>query len=468
MTPKTPKRFGAYHRISKLNGRDLADETTMTDKVAFEQMDAWATMRRLPKPDRYLDADVSGSKLSRPELDRMLDDLRAGVIDGIVVAQVDRLSRADVGDALAVVKQILDVAPHGLVILDLGIDPSTEFGEFGLTILLGLSRMQWRRYQRQWSTSQTRAVEERGAWIGPSPLGYLKSVVGHTKAGKPIHGPLELDPATWRIVRDAFRLAATDDLYAAMALLKDKLPAKTWRKSDVRRVLRNRAYLGEHHGDGAAHPAIVDFDTWTEAQTAPRARRSNGDYVLSGIASCQCGAPLVGALQSVHGRTYRRYRCSAPACRGGSSISAEKLETYIRSQLAAKLGDRRFRISLAPVGLDDARDALSLAETERKRYAVDLAAREALGDDAWLAGARARTAAVEAAQEAYQLIAGQSARSEVLPAASELDDDEQLLRAVRAAVVSISVRPGRGDVADRVGLVLVGDDLDDRAAMLAA
>jgi DNA invertase Pin-like site-specific DNA recombinase len=45
---------------------------------------------------------VSGSKMSRPELDRMLDDLNAGRIDGIAVAQVDRLSRASVADALKV------------------------------------------------------------------------------------------------------------------------------------------------------------------------------------------------------------------------------------------------------------------------------------------------------------------------------------------------------------------------------
>lgn len=51
------------------------------------------------------------------------------------------------GEALAVIKEMNEIAPGQLAILDLGIDPATEFGEFGLTILLALARMQWRRYQ---------------------------------------------------------------------------------------------------------------------------------------------------------------------------------------------------------------------------------------------------------------------------------------------------------------------------------
>ena len=44
--------------------------------------------------DRYVDDDVSAwSGKRRPEYERMLDDLRAGVIGGVVVWHVDRLTR---------------------------------------------------------------------------------------------------------------------------------------------------------------------------------------------------------------------------------------------------------------------------------------------------------------------------------------------------------------------------------------
>ena len=443
-------KLDGYIRVSRVNGRK--GPSYISPDVQRDAIQAWADAHGHVIAEWFQEEDRSaGAGKRRPIFDEVMARVTSGASDGIVVWKFSRFGRSQLEASTRLYK--IEKA-NGVV------ESATEGDQSKLTrtIMLAIAEDELDRLTDTWGEAQKRAIK-RGVWIGKPPVGYLRDA----------DGALVLDDATWRIVRRAFEVAAADGLHAAGAFLETEFPTKRWRTADVRRVLRNRAYLGEHHNaTGPAHPAIVDFDVWTEAQTEPRSRRSNGDYPLSGIATCQCGAPLIGALQHVNGRTYRRMRCSDTSCRGGSAISAEKLEGYVREQLAAKLGDRRFRISLAPVGLDEARDALSLAETERKRYAVDLAAREALGDDAWLAGARARTAAVEEAQEAYQLIAGQSARSEVLPAASELDDDEQLLRAVRAAVISISVRPGRGDVADRVSLVLVGDDLDDRAGMLAA
>lgn len=456
MTPATAKQYGAYHRVSQLNGRDPDAENYMTEDVAWEQIDGWAKMRGVEIADRYLDRDQTGSKMNRTGLDRMISDLRAGVIDGIAVAQVDRLSRADVGDALAVVKDILDIAPGQLALLDLGIDPATEFGEFGLTILLALSRMQWRRYKRTWATAQARAVK-RGVWVGPAPFGYRFTVIGrHPKSGKPIHGPLEEDPTDGLIVREVFRIAAADGMHAAMAYLKQAVPDRRWRTDEARRLLSRRAYLGEitiGEGNRSAHPPLTTLARFEAAQTEPQQRRSNGDYPLSGIARCECGAPMVGALQSVQGRRYRRMRCSAPACRGGSSIAADKIETYVREVIGDMLSDKRIRDSFAPNGIEEARDALEVAESERKRFAADLDIRTLLGDDAWRDGARSRTRAVEEARDRYQLIAGQAARSELLPAAGQLDDPEQFQRALRAVVatgMTISVRSGRGAVEDRV------------------
>jgi DNA invertase Pin-like site-specific DNA recombinase len=475
MTPRqTGKRYGAYHRISRLNGRDLDSETTMSDKDAFERLDAWATIAGATIAERYLDTDVSGSKLERPELDRMLADLDAGVIQGIAVAQVDRLSRADVGDALTVIRRIVGDDkdhPRPLVLLDLGIDPSTEFGEFGLTILLGLARMQWRRYQRTWSTAQKRAVK-RGVWIGPAPFGYRATEVLNPKTGKPENGPLEEDvEGAGPIVREAFRVAAGDGLHAAMAYLEEHAPEKRWRTDETRRLLRSRAYLGEVvHGqlvNDRAHAPLATLDDWTAAQTEPESRRTNGDYVLSGVATCDvCGAGLTGQLQTSHGRQYRRYRCSAPGCKGGSSIGADALETYVRDRLRPWLDRKDFRIRFEITGLAEAEEAVDRAEDDRKRFASNIPLLTALGEAA-ADNAAVLTRAVDEAREHYRAVAARAARSRRLPLAAELDDDEQLLRALRGIDAVITVRRGRGTIAQRVGFIPI-DDLDDRTGVLAA
>lgn len=461
---QTGRRYGAYHRISRLNGRDLAAESTMTDKDAFGQIDGWAQMRGVEIVERYLDADVSGAKLDRPELNRLLEDLRAGVIDGIAVAQVDRLSRADVGDALAVVKEILEVAPGSLALLDLGIDPATEFGEFGLTILLGLSRMQWRRYKRSWETAQRRAVG-RGVWIGPAPFGYERGA----------DGVLARHPREAEILVEAFAAAGSGGLHSACALLAELAPERRWRTADARRILRSRVYLGETRSgelvNEHAHEPLVSFEAWQAAQTEPRARRSNGEYPLSGLATCEaCGAGLVGQLQTTpDGRRYRRYRCAAAACKGGSSISADKLEGFVRSRLADLLGSKAFRVGFGAAGLEEAAEALSRARDARLRLATNTELLAALGSDAAVAMAHEATREVELAEARYQEIASGAARSRTLPAASELNDPAQLRLAVESIVGRLSVRRGRGSVDERVELVTVElDDLDGSARVAAA
>ena len=475
MTPtaKQGARFGAYHRVSDANGRDIEDESTMTDKEAWAKIDGWAASSGVVIHDRYLDWDRTGSKLQRPELDRVIADLDAGVIDGVVVAKTDRFSRAKVSQALKLIGEIQERHPNSLALLDLGVDPTTPTGELMLTLLLAIAHMQWRQFKETWMEAQKRAVA-RGLWIGPAPLGYTASIVGHTKKGKPLYGPLVPDQNA-PIMTKAFKIAATDGLHAAAAYLDQVVPDRRWRTSDARRLLSARAYLGEivfGEGDGQlvnrkAHKPLTTLAIFEAAQTDPRARRSNGDYPLSHAVMCgACGKGMVGALQTVRERKYRRYRCSA-ACRGGASINADALETYVREAMEQALADRRFRDAFSPAGLDEAHAALTEAEDEVERYLADLDVRNRVGDERWRRGLDARLRAEEEVRERYQQIANQSAQAETLPQAEELDDPDQFARALRALLrfVSIIVDPGRGD--DRVHLVPV-DNRDRVARALAA
>jgi DNA invertase Pin-like site-specific DNA recombinase len=459
--------YGAYHRVSDANGRELDAETTITHREAFDQIDAWARSRKgvTIAEHRYLDWDQSGSRMERPELDRMLADLEAGRIDGVVVAQVDRLSRAEVGDALATVKRIAgdDVArPRPLVLLDLGIDPSTEFGEFGLTILLALARMQWRRYKRQYAQAQRRAAG-RGVWIGPAPLGYRKSE----------HGGLEPDGKRARIMREAFRVAASardgDGTRAADAYLHAELGRRR-HVGNTRAVLANRAYLGEHHlAGGEPHEALTTPALFEAAQSTPQSRRASGDYPLTHVATCEaCGAGLIGGLQTARERTYRRMRCSASCAGGVGSVSADGLEREVRDALRVALADKAFRLSYDAGDVDGAEQALEVAESRLTRYLEDTETRDEVGEDAWRAGRRAHVAAVAGARGELAAVAAQSARSTRLPGPEQLDDPVHFERAL-AVIGRLEVAGGRRPIGERVALTWAGvDDLDDGVGVLAA
>jgi DNA invertase Pin-like site-specific DNA recombinase len=458
------RRFGAYHRASDAAGRELDDESTITHREAWDAIDAWKRTRPgVTIVDHYLDWDQTGSTMERPELDRLLADLEAGRLDGVVVAQVDRLSRAKVGDALTTVAQIAgdDVErPRPLVLLDLGIDPSTEFGEFGLTVLLALARMQWRRYKRQYASAQRRAAA-RGVWIGPAPLGYRKDK----------RGALEPDGGRARVMREAFRVAASARDAAGAA--DEYLHAELGRRrhvTDTRRLLANRAYLGEHHlPGGLPHEPLTTPALFEAAQSEAREKRASGAYPLSHVATCaNCGAGLVGALQTVHGRKYRRMRCSQ-TCRGGvGSVSADALEGFVREALRPALANLEFRLGYDAGDVESAELALERAESRLARFMADTESRDEVGEAAWQAGKRAHVAAIKSAREALAAVAAQAARSERLPGPGELDDPAQFARAL-AVVGRLAVAGGRGPLARRVALEWAGvDDLDDGVGVLAA
>jgi DNA invertase Pin-like site-specific DNA recombinase len=466
-------RMGAYHRVSDANGRDREADNVMTERDAFEQMEAWAKFRGNTIAKRYCDWDKTGSKMSRPGLDAMLADLDAGVIDGIVVAQVDRLSRADVGDALSVVRQIAgedEERPRPLVLLDLGLDPTTEVGELALTMLLAFARMQWRRYKRTWNTAQSRAIK-RGVWIGQAPFGYRHTVADHDRNGRPITGPLEPVPATADVVREAFRIGATDGLHAVMAYLKREAPERRWRTDEARKLLRCRAYLGELvGGEPGPHKPLTTPDLFAAAQTKPQSRRSNGDYPLSGLALCGgCGGEMKGGLQTLptrpngQPRQYRRMRCAdCNRC----SINADNFETYVREYIRPWLADDEFVLQFVGGDLRSAEAELEQAKAERKRFAKDTRARRLMGDEDWYAALEQYGTEVVDAQHRYDEIATRNAQVSVLPGPDQLDTDSGLIRAVNIIVDSIVVTPGRGTLTDRIAIDFA--DGDDDAGVLAA
>lgn len=85
----------------------------------------------------YIDK-MSGISRDRPELQRLLSDLRTG--DVVVVKSIDRLSRSS--HDLINISEHIKIAGANLKILDLNIDTSNPIGECVLTILGAIAQME--------------------------------------------------------------------------------------------------------------------------------------------------------------------------------------------------------------------------------------------------------------------------------------------------------------------------------------
>ncbi len=484
-----------YVRVSRVAGR--SGESFISPDLQREQGAAWASSRGVEVAVVHEDLDQSGGKLERPGLDALMARIRAGETDGVIVSKLDRLSRLGVADALRLVEQITE-AGGSIAALDLGLDPTTPFGEFGMTIMLALARMERRRMSEAWEHAKTRALD-RGARMGATPFGYTRDD----------DGLLVPHPKWARVVTRAFKLAADQGVDAALAYLRKQVPAypsdgqpgvrrkrsadhRTWSAFTVRRLLRNRSYLGEtRYGDRLvrdSHAALVDRVTFERAHPGDEKpqRRPAAVFPLSGFATCaNCGEFLIGARAGGNGgRGLRTYRCRASLaswkgerCDSPTNVMADRLESYVVERLKQayeQTGTSGLAASVADTGstFEDVQGELEAAERELERFAADPTAAELLGQAAWTAALRTRTERAEAARVEYREHVDTMRASEIVVPPIELLDSltpDELRTVLRSVFQSVRVSRGRargrGPMAERVELVFHGEPSSGVAAL---
>lgn len=476
-----------YVRVSRIAGR--AGDSFISPDLQRDQGASWARSRGIDIDMIHEDLDQSGGKLDRPGLETLMERIRSGMTDGVVVSKLDRLSRLGVADALRLVEDIMD-AGGSIAALDLGIDPTTPFGEFGMTIMLALARMERRRLSESWEHAKNRALD-RGARMGPTPFGYERDK----------HGLLQPHPQWGPVATHAFELAASDGVQAALDYLQETVPAyqydptdyqpgvrrkrsadhRVWNAFTVRRLLRNRTYLGEtHYGERIirdSHPALVDRETYERAHPGEERpqRAAAAMYPLSRFATCAtCGEVLIGARA---GGGHRAYRCRAAVsswkgqrCPAPTNVLADRIEKYLveKVKLAYQGGGDSSSssnavitsVSDAQAAFEQAEHELQAAEQELERFAADATAAELLGEAAWAAGLRSRAQRADAAREAYREQTEAVRSTDItIPAVDLLSDltPEELGPVLRSVFDAVIIKRGRGPLNERVTLRFHGE-----------
>src|SRR4029079_5842675 len=118
----------------------------------------------------YDDGGFSGGNTDRPALHRLLDDVRAGKIDVIVVYKVDRLTRSLADFAKLV--ELFDQHNVSFVSVTQQFNTTTSMGRLTLNVLLSFAQ-----FEREVTSERIRdkiaASKRKGIWVGGNlPLGY--------------------------------------------------------------------------------------------------------------------------------------------------------------------------------------------------------------------------------------------------------------------------------------------------------
>jgi site-specific DNA recombinase len=166
-----PVRCAIYTRVStehrldqEFNSLD-AQYDAASAYIKSQAHAGWTLIR-----SRYDDGGYSGGSTDRPDLQRLLDDIRARKIDVIVVYKVDRLTRSLADFAKLV--ELFDAHGVSFVSVTQQFNTTTSMGRLTLNVLLSFAQ-----FEREVTSERIRdkiaASKRKGLWVGGTlPFGY--------------------------------------------------------------------------------------------------------------------------------------------------------------------------------------------------------------------------------------------------------------------------------------------------------
>jgi site-specific DNA recombinase len=291
-------------------------------------------------PDRYDDGGISGGSLERPDLQRLLVDIRSRKIDNVVVYKVDRLTRSLTDFAKLV--DLFDANGVSFVSVTQAFNTTNSMGRLTLNVLLSFAQFE-REVIAERVRDKVAASRRKGLWMGGSvPIGYAN------RDKKLVIVPDEAETVRW-IFQTYLELGAIGPLLEELHRVGLKTKPRhlsngrmvgggRFCKGGLNHLLKNRCYIGElvHRGEihAADHAPILDCTLFDAVQAKMAAnnvekRRRDGcsPHLLTGLIFDSAG----NRMSPTHSlkKVFAIATMSPKPC---SSVGKKKPEPYPGSQ----------------------------------------------------------------------------------------------------------------------------------------
>jgi len=356
------RRCAIYTRKSSEEGLDQDFNSLHAQREACEAFiksqagESWRLVTTA-----YDDGGFSGGTMERPALQRLLADIRAGLIDIVVVYKVDRLTRS-LADFAKIV-ELFDSHSVSFVSVTQQFNTTTSMGRLTLNVLLSFAQFE-REVIGERIRDKVAASKRKGIWMGGAlPLGYevhdRKLVINRGEAKAVTHifeRYLELGSVrTLKIDLDRRGIVSG----VKTSKKGNRRGGKPFSRGALYHLLSNPIYLGEirhknecHQGQ---HEAIVSRELWEQVQRRlqDQAGRPVGsrdsqlsDSPLAGKLFDQDGEPLYVQGTSKAGRCYRYYvsrklvRGESANAEDGWRLAAREIERTVSIAAQQILADR--------------------------------------------------------------------------------------------------------------------------------
>lgn len=155
---KAGQAVALYYRVS------TADQSTGVQKADLRR---YAKARGFVVYKEYCDEGVSGAKVKRPGLDRLMEDARKRLFDVVLVWRFDRFARS----VLHLVKALEEFRHLKIDFVSYNeqIDTSSPMGAAMFTIGAAFAELEHRIIKERVTAGVRQAIKKRGSW-GPKPV----------------------------------------------------------------------------------------------------------------------------------------------------------------------------------------------------------------------------------------------------------------------------------------------------------
>lgn len=223
--------------------------------------------------DRYDDGGFSGGSMERPGLKALLDDVRNGRVDVIVVYKVDRLTRSLTDFAKMV--DVFDGAGVSFVSVTQAFNTTSSMGRLTLNVLLSFAQFE-REVTAERIRDKVSASKRKGMWMGGAvPMGYDvqdKALMVNTEEACAIRTIFTEYLSLGSVRQLTVRLDELGVVSKRRTNRHGRISGGTsFSRGALYNILRNPIYIGKvRHKEelhAGLHEAIVDDATWHAVQT---------------------------------------------------------------------------------------------------------------------------------------------------------------------------------------------------------
>jgi len=312
------------------NSLDAQREASLA-YIKSQHHEGWRAIKKM-----YNDGGISGATLNRPATCELIEDVKAGQIDTVVVYKVDRLTRS-LADFSKLI-ELFDKHKVSFISVTQQFNTTSSMGRLTLNVLLSFAQFE-REITGERIRDKIAASKKKGMWMGGlPPIGYdiqdKKLIINETEAKtvRQIYS-LYLELRSVRHVKqECDRLSFRTKVRA----YGEKTTGGTrFSRGHLYSLLKNPLYAGKvkyqnQLYDGQHNP-IIDLDLWQSVQDKlnSRAQKRKRNYnhkqtnLLRGIVFDENNS-LLKTNYTIKGK--KRYRYYVAEMQGGWRIPAITLE----------------------------------------------------------------------------------------------------------------------------------------------